>query len=154
MQLEAWWRMLELQQESWWKLRGWIKTWWTTMKNSGNESMRSERWKNKIQGLRWIRWSWNDMIEIAWMSGKQDEQLRTEIMIWWTSSRQRIKSPWRNKNKNYVMHLLHQFKLMTTKGFGILLILVGKIKRDLAQAWVNLQRTTGRIMKRTSEIIR
>ena len=50
------------------------------------------------------------------------------------------------------MHILHQFKLMPTKGFGILLILVGKeLKRDLAQAWVNLQRTTGRIMKGTSE---
>ena len=40
--------------------------------------------KNMNQGLRWIDWAWNDMIEIS--SGKQDEQLRTENMIWWTSS--------------------------------------------------------------------
>ena len=30
--------------------------------------------------------AWNDKIEITWSSGKQDEQLRTKDMIWWTSS--------------------------------------------------------------------
>ena len=45
--------------------------------------------KNKIQGLWWIRWSWNDIIEIAWSSGKQDEQLRTKNKILWTSSGER-----------------------------------------------------------------
>ena len=45
------------------------------------------------------------------------------------------------------MRILHQFKLMTNNGFGILLILVERIKRDIAQTWENLQRTTGRIWK-------
>ena len=31
------------------------------------------------------------------------------------------------------MRILHQFKLMTSNGFGILLILVERIKRDIAQ---------------------
>ena len=37
------------------------------------------------------------------------------------------------KNKNYVMLILHQIKLMTSNGFGILLILVERIKRDISQ---------------------
>ena len=36
------------------------------------------------------------------------------------------------------MHILHQFKLMTSNGFGILLILVERIKRDIAQTWEKL----------------
>ena len=40
---------------------------------------------------------------------------------------------WMNKNKNYVMLILHQFKLMTIHGFGILLILVVRMKIDIAQ---------------------
>ena len=43
------------------------------------------------------------------------------------------------------MHILHQFKLMTSNGFGILLIIVERIKRDIAQTWEGLQQTTGRI---------
>ena len=31
-----------------------------------------------------------------------------------------------DNNKNYVMLILHQFKLMTSNGFGILLILLEK----------------------------
>ena len=45
------------------------------------------------------------------------------------------------------MRILHQFKLMTSNGFGILLILVERIKIDMAQTWEGLQRTTGRIGK-------
>ena len=45
------------------------------------------------------------------------------------------------------MRILHQFKLMTSNGFGILLILVERIKRDIAQACEGLQGTTGRIWK-------
>ena len=37
-----------------------------------------------------------------------------------------------NNNKNYIMRILHQFKLMTSNGFGILLILVERIKIDMA----------------------
>ena len=43
------------------------------------------------------------------------------------------------------MRILHQFKLMTNNGFGILLILVERIKIDIAQTWEGLQRTIGRI---------
>ena len=45
------------------------------------------------------------------------------------------------------MPILHQFKLMTSNGFGILLILVERIKRDIAQTWEKLEQTTGRIRK-------
>ena len=45
------------------------------------------------------------------------------------------------------MLILHQFKLITSNGFGILLILVEKIKRDMAQTCEGLQGTTGRIWK-------
>ena len=34
---------------------------------------------------------------------------------------------------------------MTSNGFGILLILVERIKRDIAQTWEDLQRTIGRV---------
>ena len=43
------------------------------------------------------------------------------------------------------MPILHQFKLMTSNGFGILLILVERIKIDMEQTYDGLQRTTGRI---------
>ena len=43
------------------------------------------------------------------------------------------------------MRILHQYKLMTINGFGILLILVERIKIDIAQTWEGLHRTTGRI---------
>ena len=41
------------------------------------------------------------------------------------------------------MFILRQIKLMTSNGFGILLILVEGIKIDIAQTWEGLQRTTG-----------
>ena len=50
-----------------------------------------------------------------------------------------------NNNKNYIMPILHQFKLMTSNGFGILLILVERIKRDIAQTWEGIDGTTGGI---------
>ena len=43
------------------------------------------------------------------------------------------------------MHILHQFRLMTSNGFDILLIFVERIKIDIAQTREGLQRTTGRI---------
>ena len=45
------------------------------------------------------------------------------------------------------MLILHQIKLMTSNGFGILLILVERIKIDMAQTWEGLDGTTGRIWK-------
>ena len=51
------------------------------------------------------------------------------------------------------MLILHQFKLMTSNGIGILLILVERIKRDIAQTWEGLQRTTVRI-ETTNKLIK
>ena len=45
------------------------------------------------------------------------------------------------------MRILHQFRLMTSNGFGILLILLEMIKIDIAPTWEGLQQTTGRIGK-------
>ena len=45
------------------------------------------------------------------------------------------------------MLILHQFKLITSNGFGILLILIERVKIDIAQTWEGLLRTTGRIGK-------
>ena len=50
-----------------------------------------------------------------------------------------------NNNKNYGMRILHQFKLMTNNGFGILLILIEMIKSDIAQTWEGIDGTTGGI---------
>ena len=50
------------------------------------------------------------------------------------------------------MHILHQFKLMTNNGFGILLILVERMKIDIASTWEGRQQTTGRIGT-TTELI-
>ena len=84
----------------------------------------------------------NDITEKTWHSGKKEEQLKSRILM---NLRNKELITWMNKNKNYVMHILHQFKLMISNGFGILLILVERIKRDIAQTWEGLQRTTGRI---------
>ena len=45
------------------------------------------------------------------------------------------------------MPILHQFKLMTSNGFGILLILIERLKRDMSQTCEGLQGNTGGIWK-------
>ena len=45
------------------------------------------------------------------------------------------------------MPILHQFKLMTSNGFGILLILVERIRRDIVQTWEGIDGTSGGIWK-------
>ena len=45
------------------------------------------------------------------------------------------------------MRILHQFKLMTSNGFGILLIPVERIKRDIAQTSEGIDGTTSGIWK-------
>ena len=47
------------------------------------------------------------------------------------NSERKNKSLGGNKDKNYVMRILHQYKLMTSNGFDILLILVERIKIDM-----------------------
>ena len=51
----------------------------------------------------------------------------------WNSGNKRIGSPRGNKNKIYCMLILHQIQLMTSNGFGTLLILVERIKTDITQ---------------------
>ena len=43
------------------------------------------------------------------------------------------------------MLILHQIQLMTTNGFGILLIPIERIKRDIAQTCEGIDGTTGGI---------
>ena len=43
------------------------------------------------------------------------------------------------------MCILHQFKLMASSGFDILLILVESIKIDIAPTWEGIDGTTGGI---------
>ena len=44
----------------------------------------------------------------------------------------------RNKNKNYVMLILHQFKLMKSNGFAYYLFSLKMITKDIAQTWESL----------------
>ena len=73
---------------------------------------------------------------------RKDEIIEADNLM---SLRNKELITWMNKNKNYVMRILHQFKLMTSNGFDILLLLVEKIKIDIAQTWKGLRRSTGRI---------
>ena len=76
----------------------------------------------------------DEIMRKTWNSGKKDEQLGTEnYFIMNNLRKKRIESPRGNKNKIYCMLILHQIKLMTSNGFGILLILVERIKRDITQ---------------------
>ena len=45
------------------------------------------------------------------------------------------------------MRILHQFGLMTSNGFGILLIPLEQIEERYIATWEGLPRTTGRISK-------
>ena len=83
-----------------------------------------------------------------------EKQLKNERNPWRTTMLsprrtpvKRIKSSRRNKNKSFVMLILYQLKSMTNKGFGMPLILLQKIKRDIVQTWEGLEQTTGRIWK-------
>ena len=71
----------------------------------------------------------DDIPEKTWNSGKKNEQMRSRILM---NLRNKELITWMNKNKNYVMHILHQLELMTNNGFGILLILEERIKIDIA----------------------
>ena len=122
-----------------------------SMKNSDNERMieRKRSWKNKVNPC-------NDLDGASRRDNWESLELRKEKMNTRTENyfimnnirKKRIESPWGNKNKIYCMLILHQIKLMTSNGFGILLILVKRIKIDMAQTCEGLlQGTTGRIWK-------
>ena len=63
---------------------------------------------------------------------KEKMNIRTENYFIMNNLRKKELITWMNKNKNYIILSLHQFRLMTSNGFGILLILVERIKRDIA----------------------
>ena len=113
------------------------KGWWHRMKDEGI------RW-----ALRWCRWRFRRDGRGNLNSGKEKmKTLGTRIFSSRTNSEGRDYSLGWNKNKIYCMLILHQIKLMTSNGFGILLILVERIKRDIAQTWEGIDGTTGGIWK-------
>ena len=86
------------------------------------EKDRLWRCKDLDEASRWDTWENLELWKI------KDEQLRIGNLISWTTSGRRIETTLMNKNKNYVMLILHQVKLMTSNGFGIWLILLEKIE--------------------------
>ena len=73
-------------------------------------------------------------------SGKEKmKTLGTRIYSSRTNSEGRDYSLGWNMNEIYCMLILHQIQLTTSNGFGTLLILVERIKIDMAQAWEGLQ---------------
>ena len=120
-----------------------------SMKNSGNKRMikRKRSWKHKVKPCNDLDGaSRRDNAENLELRKKNRWNTRTEnYFIMNNLRKKRIESPRGNKNKIYCMLILHQIKLMTSNGFGILLILVERIKIDIGQTWDGLQRSTGRI---------
>ena len=109
-----------------------------SMKNSGNKRMikRKRSWKHKVKPCNDLdgasRWYSRENLELR----KEKMNTRTEnYFIMNNLRKKRIESPRGNKNKIYCMLILHQIKLMTSNGFGILLILVERIKRDIVPTW-------------------
>ena len=94
--------------------------------------------KNKVEALKWLNGVLRrDRTENLGTPEKKDETIEIENL---KNLRNKELITWMNKNKNYVMCILHQFKLMTSSGFGILLILIENIKRDidnLIRSWWN-----------------
>ena len=107
-----------------------------SMKNSGKKRMmkRKRSWKHKVKpcdDLDGALRRYNQ--ENLELRKRKDETLEQRITSSWTiSGRKELNHLEENKNKIYVMHILHQFRLMTSNGFGILLIPVERIKRDIA----------------------
>ena len=76
----------------------------------------------------------DDITERTWNSGKKDESLVIKnLFIMNNLRKKRIESPRGNKNKIYCMLILHQIKLMTSNGFGILLILLEGLRIEIEQ---------------------
>ena len=113
------------------------KGWWDRMKD--------ERIRWALRRFRW-RFRRNDRGKLN--SGKEKmKTLGTRIYSSRTNSEGKDYSLGWNKNKIYCMLILHQIKLMTSNGFCILLILLEKIKGNVAQNLRKSSWTTGRIEK-------
>lgn len=113
-----------------------------SMKNFGNKRMieRKRSWKHKVNPCNdldgALRWYNRENLELQkrkiWSTRAEN------YFIMNNHRKKRIESPRGNKNKIYCMCILHQIKLMTSNGLVILLILIERIKRDIAQ---NLRRS-------------
>ena len=144
-----------LWKESQWTLREGIKSLMNhhvepPWRNSSNKMMikRKRSWKHKVKPCNDLdgasRWHNRENLELR----KEKMNTRTEnYFIMNNIRKKRIESPQGNKNKIYCMLILHQIKLMTSNEFGILLIVVERIKRDIAQAWEGIDGTTSGIWK-------
>ena len=72
----------------------------------------------------------DDIFERVWNSKKIiDKASRTKNLM--SLQNKELNLHDETKNKNYIMLILHQLKLMTNNRFGILLILIENIKRDI-----------------------
>ena len=85
---------------------------------------RNEGWKNKIKAYGDLDGGSDEMAEENWTPEKKKKHLELRIYSSRTNSEGRDYSLGWNKNKIYCMLILHQIKLMTSNGFGILLILI------------------------------
>ena len=70
----------------------------------------------------------------AWNSGKRkDETIETENLFIMNKLRKEELITWMKQEQELCYAHPSPIKLMTSNGFGILLILVERIKRDIAQ---------------------
>ena len=88
---------------------------------------------------------WNDIIEITWSSGKKDEQLKSRI--WY---HERTPEGGINHLEETIIRItlclaFTNLDWWQAMDFCILLIVVERIKIDIAQTWESLHRTIGRI---------
>ena len=101
-----------------------------SMENSSNKRMieRKRSWKHKVKpcdDLDGALRRYNR--ENLELQKRKDETLEPRITSSWTIfGRKELNHLKENKNKIYCMLILHQIKLMTSNGFGILLILIEK----------------------------
>ena len=123
-----------------------------SIKNSGNKRMieRKRSWKHKVKPCDDLEGaSRRYKAENLGLQKRKRWSTRVEnYFIMNNLRKKRIESPRGNKNKIYCMLILHQITLMTSNGFPILLILIGKsIMGDIAQNLRKSSWTTGRIWK-------
>ena len=116
-----------------------------SMKNSGNKRMieRKGSWKHKVKPCDDLDGaSRRDNAENLELQKRKDEASRTKNVTDEQLWKEKTRSLGWNNNKNYVMCILHQFKLMRSNRFGILLILVERIEERYCSTWEGLDGTT------------
>ena len=103
--------------------------------------------KTQGESLQWYKWSFvvTYLRELGTPGKEKIKHL--EPRMWYDEPLRKagIEFTRWNTNTNYIILILHQFKLMTSNGFGILLILVERIKINILQTWEGLQWSTNRI---------